>query len=789
MVEHDDGEAELPLLVDDATGDERPITDDGVAVVKRVDGVAVKQRIDGDAAENVYMEQVRAGSAGKELLSKTVQYPAYVDTACAKSVMGGSGAMDIMAYCDKNEWPYRTVEEAEPFKFGPGERIMSKFALLLPVKWAGVTVLIRISVIAQRIPILLSKYLFKKLGAVLDLDENKCNFKRIGNQIEQLHDLPSGHTAIELLKLPKETAPKVSASTWAICAKGEEVTLEDPKLRANMKIFHVNVSTYAVDYEIPKGQEASKIEKLDRYGRPAIEPQYRCEDISSGDEEELCRVFKTLRSERRGKTRAAPFFQEIVPGWRARARLIFAPNPSAVTQHHAIPEDAVGGRQAATPSEDSVSGMEQVRGRSKGRCPQSRKRRPKDESPKRVKFDLEDEKVRSGGVGSSGARAFCGSSRRETSLGAERVDQKQERLGECQRGSSGQVSRSGHHEATPIAGSDRIEEPPSPRASNVGKSEVDDKRRSRQPSVDEGSCRGDECKRFEIHHNSEGEAEVEAEAWWSDSLDGRLGDGGVTRGRCPEELNPFSKALKWATHYVMDVTGRSKTLANRILKTSVNPLIQTESAFQKTTEGLEEWTEITCNQVSFNSAIFKGLDTPKWRRTVDLKTGDVIESREFTSEMTGTIPFSGNTRDVQTTVWYGTKDRFGQKSPKNKLRKRLVKGMQRAATVFLLEAMVMLSCSSQWAGAWTNRMYGTSGADVWEMFNTRSHITGSAYQQGWRTLEPVSSNRSDLSEYVDVTLDVREPRFTFVGAPSKVWNGSYSMLLESNSEETSVASG
>ena len=113
----------------------------------------------------------------------------------------------------RTDWPYRTVEEAEPFKLGPGERIMSKFALLLPVRWAGVTVLIRVFVIAQSIPTLLSKYLFKRLGAVLDLDENECRFKRIGGGIERLHDLPSGHTAIELLKHPREPTPKVSAST------------------------------------------------------------------------------------------------------------------------------------------------------------------------------------------------------------------------------------------------------------------------------------------------------------------------------------------------------------------------------------------------------------------------------------------------------------------------------------------------------------------------------------------------------------------------------------------------
>ena len=137
-----------------------------------------------------------------------LQFPAYVDTACAKSVMGCSEAMEIMTCCDKHGWPYATVPEAEPYKFGPGDRIVSKFAMIFPVRWANVIVVVRISVISQRIPILLSKYLFKKLGAVLDLADNEVTFKPFKGKKENLHDLDSGHVAIELIK-SGEPPPKV----------------------------------------------------------------------------------------------------------------------------------------------------------------------------------------------------------------------------------------------------------------------------------------------------------------------------------------------------------------------------------------------------------------------------------------------------------------------------------------------------------------------------------------------------------------------------------------------------
>ena len=42
----------------------------------------------------------------------------------------------------------------------------------------------------------------------------------------------------------------------------------------------------------------------------------------------------------------------------------------------------------------------------------------------------------------------------------------------------------------------------------------------------------------------------------------------------------------------------------------------------------------------------------------------------------------------------------------------MVKGIQRAAAVMLLEAMVLLATEIQWAGSWTQKAYGTGAADV-----------------------------------------------------------------------------
>ena len=46
------------------------------------------------------------------------------------------------------------VKDKEPFRFGQGKRIYSEQALLLPVVWGDVTVVLRISIISADVPFL-----------------------------------------------------------------------------------------------------------------------------------------------------------------------------------------------------------------------------------------------------------------------------------------------------------------------------------------------------------------------------------------------------------------------------------------------------------------------------------------------------------------------------------------------------------------------------------------------------------------------------------------------------------
>ena len=166
-------------------------------------------------------------------LGVDLMFTAYVDTACAKSVIGLENANDIVDYCKNNHWPYALVEEREPFRFGPGKRIWSEKALVLGVLWGQAVVVLRISIVENDVPCLISKFVLKQLGAVIDLESNHVVFKKITQQIEPLHDLESGHVAIELIKEGQQPLD-VDPEAIEICRNGQEVTMGHSDLRKKL---------------------------------------------------------------------------------------------------------------------------------------------------------------------------------------------------------------------------------------------------------------------------------------------------------------------------------------------------------------------------------------------------------------------------------------------------------------------------------------------------------------------------------------------------------------------------
>ena len=114
---------------------------------------------------------------------------------------------------------------------------------------------------------------------------------------------------------------------------------------------------------------------------------------------------------------------------------------------------------------------------------------------------------------------------------------------------------------------------------------------------------------------------------------------------------------------------------------------------------------------------------------------------------------------ITTMVWHGKSATPTNKE--KKVKRNLVKGARSIAAVFLLEAMVLLSAGTCWASAWTQKMYGTGMADIWEIYGEYGVLTSLAHKQGWRTLEPVREaefRRPAFEEGVNQTFEIRAPR-------------------------------
>ncbi len=138
------------------------------------------------------------------------------------------------------------VDDREPFRFGPGKRLWSQKALIIPVLWGGLVIIIRFSIVAPGVPFLVSKFVFKRLGGVLDLDSNELILKRLNKVTEPLYDLVTGHVGLEIVKQGVEP-PTAKAEAMELCVKGDEVTVDDELLRKQLANYTQDHGTHVVD--------------------------------------------------------------------------------------------------------------------------------------------------------------------------------------------------------------------------------------------------------------------------------------------------------------------------------------------------------------------------------------------------------------------------------------------------------------------------------------------------------------------------------------------------------------
>ena len=103
------------------------------------------------------------------------------DTCCARTVVGDKWAKRHMRSLLRRDIPVYLVDEKRPSRFGGGPRVYSEYAMIFPIFFEETKqqVVVRASVVDQRVPLLLSRGVMEKLGAILDLGRQKMDFKRL----------------------------------------------------------------------------------------------------------------------------------------------------------------------------------------------------------------------------------------------------------------------------------------------------------------------------------------------------------------------------------------------------------------------------------------------------------------------------------------------------------------------------------------------------------------------------------------------------------------------------------
>ena len=151
-----------------------------------------------------------------------------VDLGCMRTVAGTTWINRIVPQWKEKQWFIKVVPEAEQFRFGDGQVVQSKFAVLLEVAIAGIHGVLRISVVHGTCPPLLSKPVCSALGLVIDTASHTVSSRRFGVKGYGLEQSKGGHYVIPINDFGETTTNSIS-SDFVMQERKEIVVMSDPR--------------------------------------------------------------------------------------------------------------------------------------------------------------------------------------------------------------------------------------------------------------------------------------------------------------------------------------------------------------------------------------------------------------------------------------------------------------------------------------------------------------------------------------------------------------------------------
>eukprot|EP00435_Cladocopium_sp_Y103_P064383 s1441_g26.t1 len=123
---------------------------------------------------------------------------AIVDTAAQDGLVGEMALQRLKGQLEQRGLQIvHTNKKAKAHGVGGQAQVVGIAAV--PLGIAGTTGILEVTVVKGDVPLLLPIKLLKDLKAVIDLEESSLHFKALGHSVE-LHTMPSGHVAIDVLQ-------------------------------------------------------------------------------------------------------------------------------------------------------------------------------------------------------------------------------------------------------------------------------------------------------------------------------------------------------------------------------------------------------------------------------------------------------------------------------------------------------------------------------------------------------------------------------------------------------------
>ena len=122
------------------------------------------------------------------------------DTACRRTLVGAYTLRNIADLLATQGLSVKRARYRSQFRFGNSGTLVSEQIAILPARIGSRVICLKAAVLEGQgsvTPLLLSKELLRRLGAVLDMDSDTCYFRSLGETVN-LHETSRGHYAIPM---------------------------------------------------------------------------------------------------------------------------------------------------------------------------------------------------------------------------------------------------------------------------------------------------------------------------------------------------------------------------------------------------------------------------------------------------------------------------------------------------------------------------------------------------------------------------------------------------------------